>query len=241
MSYLTFHLLLILPPILGMYLTLPRRLYDLGGRRAQLAIPLVALIAFSYTTPWDNYLVARRVWWYGPDRVLATIGHVPVEEYLFFLLQPVLTGLFFFQYLGRVGLTQRRARARSAWGGFGLFAALTLLGGVLLMRDAPNGIYMGLILSWASPVLAGMWLYDGETLWQYRSALLYTVGLPTLYLWVADATAITAGIWTISSEMTLGVSLFTLPLEEATFFLVTNLLVVKGILLLLYGNHDTLE
>jgi lycopene cyclase domain-containing protein len=224
-----------------MYLTLPRSLYDLGGRRAQLAIPLVALIAFSYTTPWDNYLVARKVWWYGPDRVLATIGHVPVEEYLFFLLQPVLTGLFFFQYLGRVGLTRESTTPVSAWGGFGVFTVLAGLGGILLSMDDPSGMYMGLVLSWAAPILAGMWLYDGETLWQYRSALLYTVGLPTLYLWVADATAITAGIWTISSEMTLGVSLFTLPLEEATFFLVTNLLVVKGILLLLYGNHDALE
>ena len=241
MSYLTFHVLLILPPILGMYLTLPRPLYDLGGRRAQLAIPLVALIAFSYTTPWDNYRVARKVWWYGPDRVLATIGHVPVEEYLFFLLQPVLTGLFFFQYLGRVGLTRQSTSPVSAWGGFGVFTVLAGLGGMLLSLDDPSGMYMGLVLSWAAPILAGMWLYDGETLWQYRSALLYTVGLPTLYLWVADATAITAGIWTISSEMTLGVSLVTLPLEEATFFLVTNLLVVKGILLLLYGNHDALE
>jgi len=241
MSYLTFHLLWIVPPILLMYLALPRPLYDLGGRRAQLAIPLVALIAFSYTTPWDNYLVAREVWWYGPDRVLATIGHVPVEEYLFFLLQPVLTGLFFFQYLGRVGLTEQSTSAGSAWGGFGLFAALTGLGGFLLLREAPNGVYMGLVLSWAAPILAGMWLYDGETLWQYRSALLFAVGGPTLYLWVADATAISTGIWTISSDMTLGVSLVTLPLEEATFFLVTNLLVVKGILLLLYGEHDALD
>jgi lycopene cyclase domain-containing protein len=241
MSYLTFHVLLILPPILLLYMALPHSLYDLGGRRAQWAIPLVAVIAFSYTTPWDNYLVARRVWWYGPDRVLATIGHVPIEEYLFFLLQPVLTGLFFFQYLGRVGLTRQSTSRSSAWGGFGVFAALTALGAVLLVRENPSGVYMGLVLSWAAPILAGMWLYDGETLWQYRSALGYTVGLPTLYLWGADATAISSGIWTISSEMTLGVSLFALPLEEATFFLVTNLLVVKGILLLMYGDHDALD
>ena len=100
---------------------------------------------------------------------------------------------------------------------------------------------MGLVLSWAAPVIAGMWLYDGETLWRYRRALLYTVGGPTLYLWVADGIAISSEIWIISSEMTLGLSIFALPVEEATFFLVTNLLVVKGILLLLHGNHDALE
>jgi lycopene cyclase domain-containing protein len=54
---------------------------------------------------------------------------------------------------------------------------------------------------------------------------------------VADAVAIWAGIWTISPDYTVGVSAFGLPLEEATFFLFTNLLVVQGVLLLLYGSH----
>lgn len=241
MSYLTFHLLFIVPPILLMAATLPRSLYEAGGRRAQAAIPLIAAIAFAYTTPWDNYLVAREVWWYGPDRVLATIGFVPVEEYAFFLLQPVLTGLFFFQYQMRVGGAPQPSSQGSAWGGFAGFAGLAALGGLLLTRTDPSGLYMGLILSWAAPLLAGMWLYDGETLWAHRRSLLVTVALPTVYLWVADATAITSEIWTISSTMTLGVSAFGLPLEEATFFLMTNLLVVKGILLLLYGDHDALD
>jgi lycopene cyclase domain-containing protein len=86
-----------------------------------------------------------------------------------------------------------------------------------------------------------MWLYDGETLWGYRHTILYAVGLPTLYLWGADATAIAEGIWTISPAYTLGVKLINLPLEEATFFLVTNLLVVQGILLLMYGSHEALQ
>ena len=56
---------------------------------------VVLLLAFAYTTPWDNYLVFREVWGYPPGRVLATIGYVPVEEYAFFLLQPIMTGLFY--------------------------------------------------------------------------------------------------------------------------------------------------
>jgi hypothetical protein len=61
-----------------------------------------------------------------------------------------------------------------------------------------------------------------------------------VYLWVADAAAIHLGIWTISSEFTLGLEPFGLPVEEATFFLMTNLLVVKGILLLLFGDHQAI-
>jgi len=58
---------------------------------------MLALIGLSvlYTTPWDNYLVATRVWYYDPALVLnAIIGYVPIEEYTFFILQTILTGLF---------------------------------------------------------------------------------------------------------------------------------------------------
>lgn len=241
MSYLDFHLLFLLPPIALMAFTLPRPLSELGGWRAQWALPLITLIALTYTTPWDNYLVAREVWWYGPNRVLGTIGHVPIEEYVFFVLQPVLTGLFLFQYLSRSENHHRSAGSASSWIGFATFTVLTLTGIGMLVSDWPQGLYLGLVLSWASPVLAGMWLYDGQALWAHRTTLLYTVGIPTLYLWVADTIAIALNIWTISSSFTVGISPFGLPVEEATFFLMTNLLVVKGILLLLYGSHQTIK
>jgi lycopene cyclase domain-containing protein len=240
MTYLVFHLVLVVPPIVLMAVTLPSSLDDLGGWRARAALPLIAAIALTYTTAWDNYLVAREVWWYGPDRVLATIGFVPVEEYLFFVLQPILTGLFLFHYLLRAEGTVPSSGAGSAWGGFFAFTAISAAGAFLL-SGGPEGLYMGLVLTWACPLLAGMWLYDGETLWAHRRTLLYAVGVPTVYLWVADAIAITAGIWTISSTYTLGLAVGSLPVEEATFFLVTNLLVVKGILLLLYGSHEALD
>ncbi|PSQ65032.1 MAG: lycopene cyclase domain-containing protein [Bacteroidetes bacterium QH_1_61_8] len=240
MSYLEFHLVFLLPPIAGMVFTIPHTLDDFGGWAAPWAVPLISSIALLYTTPWDNYLVAREVWWYGPNRVLGTIGYVPFEEYLFFILQPVLTGLFLLHYLGRWDGDRRRSGPMSAWIGSLGFLLITIAGAGLLARGGDGSLYLGLVLAWTSPVLAGMWLYDGETLWAHRATLLPTVGLPTLYLWIADATAISQEIWTISPTFTIGVSPFGLPLEEATFFLMTNLLVVKGILLLLYGSHETL-
>lgn len=233
MSYLTFHLIFLVPPIGLMLLGYRRPESTTENRWVDVAIPLICLIALSYTTPWDNYLVARSVWWYGPDRVIGTIGHVPIEEYLFFILQPLLTGLFLYHYLDCYG----RASTPSVvapWAGAGLFAGLTILGAVFFLDGRPHTLYMGLLLLWASPLLAGMWLYGGETLWALRSVLLVTVGLPTLYLWGADAIAIRAGVWTISTKYTIGVTAFGLPLEEAGFFLFTNLLVVQGLLLFLY-------
>nr|MBP6297910.1 lycopene cyclase domain-containing protein [Anaerolineae bacterium] len=52
-----------------------------------------ALVAVTYTTIWDNYLVYSRIW--GYDRRLVTglrLGWVPIEEYTFFILQPLMTG-----------------------------------------------------------------------------------------------------------------------------------------------------
>jgi len=64
-------------------------------RRALLAVLGLVVLALVYTTPWDNYLVATRVWYYDPALVWNTIiGYVPLEEYLFFILQTVLVGLF---------------------------------------------------------------------------------------------------------------------------------------------------
>jgi lycopene cyclase domain-containing protein len=242
MSYLEFHFFLILPPILILWSFLPTSLASFGGYRARVSLPLIALIAFVYTTPWDNYLVASEVWWYSPNRVIATIGAVPVEEYLFFLLQPFLTGLFCYQYLMRASpalSSKQRGHGAAAWGGFVVFGMLSGLGAAALWASITSATYLALILVWACPLLAGMWLYDGETLWAHRTALFFAVGLPTLYLWVADTIAISLDIWIISERYTLGIAPFGLPIEEATFFLVTNLLVVKGILLLLYGSHGS--
>jgi lycopene cyclase domain-containing protein len=63
------------------------------------------------------------------------------------------------------------------------------------------------------------------------------VAVPTLYLWFADRVAIGLGVWTISETFTLGIDLFGLPMEEATFFLVTNLLVVQGLVLFEWVLH----
>ncbi len=66
---------------------------------AFLILPSLALL---YTTPWDNYLVATGVWWYDPALVSGIIlGWVPLEEYLFFVLQPMLGGVLLVLVLGR--------------------------------------------------------------------------------------------------------------------------------------------
>lgn len=235
MTYLVFHLVFLVPPLL--LLLLRRRGRGRGHPREAPFLGAIAAIALVYTTPWDNYLVWRGVWDYGTDRVLGTIGYVPLEEYLFFLLQPLLAGLWLYEVLRAVrqgsgaGSLPREDRVRLL--GTLVYGTASLLGVLLLWRGGDAGTYLGLILAWAAPVLALQWAYAGPLIWRQRRALLLGVAVPTLYLWIADAVAIHLGIWRISERHTLGAAVGPLPLEEAVFFLGTNLLVVQGLLLFL--------
>jgi lycopene cyclase domain-containing protein len=228
MTYLGFHALLILPPLVALA-WLGRGSAASIHPRAGVYLAAMGAIALAYTTPWDNYLVWRGVWSYGTDRVIGTIGYVPVEEYLFFLLQPLLAGLWLFRLLpAPAAPTGPRAR----WVGAALYVAAGVAG--LLLLRSQRGTYLGLILVWAAPVLAAQWAWAGGEIWARRRAWAIGVAVPTVYLWVADAIAIRAGVWRISEAHTLGPAIGPLPLEEMAFFLVTNLLVTQGLLLFLY-------
>lgn len=236
MTYLEFHLLFILPPILLLAVVQRRPLAGVRSRRSLFAIPLTALLALVYTTPWDNYIVWRGVWNYGPDRVLGTIGYVPVEEYLFFILQPFLTGLFLYWLLGR-GASEGPVRPSFFHSVVVFYLAITAVGVLLVAWTDPRGTYMGFLLAWAGPVLAGTWVFGGRHITRYSETYLTAVAVPTLYLWIADRLALELGIWSISDRYSLGIDPLGLPVEEAVFFLLTNALVVQGVFLFLHGDR----
>jgi len=233
MTYLEFHFVFTIPAISALAILFMAWRSRWESKRSVFFLCLLAVIAFVYTTAWDNYLVYKGIWWYGEDRVIATIGYVPIEEYMFFILQPFLTGFWFYAVLAMnkerpVG-TNKELHRRIG----GLLFLGTLIGGWLLMQfDA--GLYMGLIIIWAGPVIGGQWWYAGSWIWASRKHWLLGIGIPTLYLWIADRVAIGLEIWSISEVYTLGPKLFGLPLEEATFFLVTNVLVVQGLIMFLH-------
>ncbi len=236
MMYWHFLVLFIVPPLLLLAVTLPRP--EDAERPWWRALGLIALLALVYTTPWDNYLIYDQVWGYGADRVLATIGYVPIEEYAFFVLQPLLTGLWLYHLLrrGDVSAPAYRRAPAAARVGAGLFLLLGLFGSWLMHQT--GGRYLGLILVWTAPVLAGQWFYGAGLLWRMRRPALLAILVPTLYLWAADWLAIHQGVWNISAAHMLGWTLLGLPIEEAAFFLLTNAMVVLGLLLLLYPPAD---
>lgn len=243
MTYFTFLFLFLTIPIAVLGLT---AVYDQRhGRRvakrlnnwAVLAsIGLHVLIALIYTTPWDNYLVATEVWWYDPQLVTGlTIGWVPIEEYTFFVLQPILAGLWWWFLARRLnhpastGDLQNRLRY---W--MPLSLALVWLGSVIVLATAwQPGTYLALELAWALPPIALQFAYGADILWRYKKLVGLGVLVPTLYLAAADVVAISAGTWTISPGQSLGLLLGgILPVEELVFFLLTNTLVVFGVTLI---------
>jgi lycopene cyclase domain-containing protein len=196
----------------------------------------LVLLAVTYTTPWDNYLVATKVWWYGEDRVIGTIGYVPIEEYMFFVLQTLFTGLFCF-FLQKViplkmdgGNSSLKSVITVIYCGFFLLGVYSLT--VTSMK------YLGLILTWAIPILILQWVIGAQHLIKNAKIFLITFIAPSAYLWIADALAIKWNIWAISEKFTIGIKFGTLPLEEAVFFLVTNLMVAQGLILFIVMEEE---
>ncbi|MGE3271658.1 MAG: lycopene cyclase domain-containing protein [Chloroflexota bacterium] len=87
-------------------------------------------------------------------------------------------------------------------------------------------------LTWALPIILGQWFLAHRIFRANLRLILMGIALPTLYLCAADALAIRVGIWSLNPELTLNVWLGGLPLEEGVFFLVTNIMVVQGIVML---------
>ena len=181
--------------------------------------------------------MANKVWWYGVDRVIGTIGYVPIEEYLFFALQTLLTGLwgFFVNWLMPI------SHDKTSYAGKRIltftFVILFAIGIVCLNYE--SALYLGLILSWAMPIILLQWTIGGQHIIVNGSNYIIILAVPTIYLWFADYFAIGNGIWEISSTKTIGLNFGHLPLEEALFFLVTNVMVGQGLLLFLIMKDKT--
>lgn len=98
MSYGQFLLIFLIVPLCVVATVgrrhLPRSLYILLG--------ILSAVAVVYTAPWDSAIIANGVWSYGPHQVVGIVlGHVPLEEYGFYVLQTALAGMVAALFLSR--------------------------------------------------------------------------------------------------------------------------------------------
>lgn len=243
MTYFTFLALFLLAPLVGLIFWIRlahRRGARLPGRfdaiRPAAAIALTAAVAILYTTPWDNYLVATGVWWYDPALVAGvTLGYVPLEEYLFFVLQTLLTGAGIVVLTIQPGIAveppQATQRLRT-WTAVPLFG-LWLVACLVLASDWSAARYAALLLVWALPPIGIQLSFGADLLWSERRIVVPAIAAAAAYYSAADTLAVASGTWSFHPSFTFGVHLGPLPIEEALFFLLTNVLIVFSVSLLL--------
>jgi len=192
-------------------------------------------VAVIYTTPWDNYLVATGVWTYQAGLVAGiTLGWVPLEEYLFFVVQSLVTGLWLIWLARRL---DRDPPLKSVprlyrWLVLATMLALWLAAALSLVLPIQPTRYLALQLVWALPPIALQLAFGLDALFRRWRLAAAAILLPTAYLALADIIPLGAGTWSIAASQSLGwLLLGPLPLEELTFFLLTNTLLGFGMIL----------
>ncbi|OCK76935.1 Lycopene beta-cyclase [Lepidopterella palustris CBS 459.81] len=210
-------------------------------------IASLVTIAVVSTTPWDSYLIRHRIWTYPSDVILGPkLFDIPAEELFFFIIQTYNTSLLYLLlsrptfhpvYLrAERPLAHPRGPKNAQWRFFNLLGQLVfaygIKSGIDMIRDGGRGTYMGLIIAWSGPFIMLLW----------SLAYQFIIGLPlsntatpivlsTLYLWIIDTLALKRGTWVIETGTKLGIHLWDgLEIEEAVFFLITNTLIVFGLI-----------
>ncbi|EOD46013.1 putative phytoene dehydrogenase protein [Neofusicoccum parvum UCRNP2] len=240
-DYALVHLKYTVPPALALTLLYRPLLTRLDVYK------ILFLIAVVSTIPWDSYLIRTRVWTYPAYVILGpTLFDIPAEELFFFVIQTYNTSLlylllskpvFFPVYLRAEGGKSNALQGRKpSWRKYQWTGQAVLALGIGLslrmVQVGGRGTYIGLIILWAFPFLLLLWSLAYQFILAIpRSSSTWPIVVPTLYLWIVDTLALRRGTWVIEAGTKLGIHLWPgLEIEEAFFFLVTNTLIVFGLI-----------
>ncbi|KAF6818318.1 squalene/phytoene synthase [Colletotrichum sojae] len=213
--------------------------YPLFTRLDAVRTAFIVIIAFVATIPWDSFLIRTGIWTYPPNAVLGpTLYDIPIEELFFFIIQTYITAQLYIifnkpvlhaQYLNSPETLPSWIKHGKTFGQVALASSVAL--GTYLIAKEGEGTYMGLILVWACSFALFTWTITAHFLLALPLACTaLPIMLPTVYLWVVDEMALGRGTWAIESGTKLELKLFgSLEIEEATFFLLTNILIVFGV------------
>ena len=120
MTYWGYHLVFTLP-LLGWLWYWHRHRWRPGPVASWLAVLAIVVL---FTTPWDNYAAALGIWGFGegvslfyPFADLAEqtqlLGHIPIEEYSFFVIEATLVCLVTFFFLPKQPRAGKSRRPRA--------------------------------------------------------------------------------------------------------------------------------
>ncbi|GAM82469.1 hypothetical protein ANO11243_004490 [Dothideomycetidae sp. 11243] len=234
-DYALVHLKYNLPPAIALSVLYRPLLTRLDIYR----IAFLITVAVIYTIPWDSYLIRTGIWTYPADVIIGPkLLDIPLEEVFFFVIQTYNTSLLYLLFSKAIfhPTYLRCEEKKDKWKYYKMFGqlamALSFRKALELFKHGGEGTYLALITMWAIPVMLLLW----SLAYQFVLSLPFTntllpIALPTLYLWIVDTLALRRGTWVIESGTKLGMQIWPhLEIEEALFFLITNTLVVWGLI-----------
>ncbi len=212
-----------------------------GGEAAAFAWVLLAVMIF--TTPWDNYAAKWGIWGFPREKYSLRIGYLPVEEYLFFILQSVnvmltVRALFHFFPEWMTGQETSVDNWTLLYLGVSIIPWAVIVWQLRLMRkkQGPRVNY-AIHLAWFLPVVYAQWILAPPLFFGHFWLLLLVMAIFGLYYSLADLVAVRAGTWFFDEKQITGFKVAgVLPWEEIAFFYLTTLLVAQSYLLLLPGD-----
>jgi lycopene cyclase domain-containing protein len=235
MTYWGFHVVFTLPLLLAgaVWANVPAW----GAAHWAVTAAILAMV-MVFTSPWDNYAVAKGIWGFDESRVWRRVGWLPVEEYAFFIIQSQLV-IFFTD-----GLVRRRGEAVAS---LEPVAGLLTVGGAVLglswlaigwlgrgIGTSSRWHYAWHLLFWFSPVILGQWLVGAHIFLPRLGLLLIPTAVIGTWLTWADFRAVRQGIWFFDEKQITGWKVAgVLPWEEVAFFYLTSLVVAQTWVLLL--------
>ncbi len=239
MTYLGFHLVFNVPLLIVLFFLSGRGIWP---QEMVLVMAGILGIVMVFTSPWDNYAVAKGIWDFPRERVWFRVGKLPIEEYAFFIIQSLEVMWLSWVFLRWVEPPSGAPPAR--WIGdpavlrhISILLIFWAAVGIALKewpRREPRIHYAWHLFYWFLPVVGVQWIVGGPLLLTYWLQVLVPTLVIGTYLCVADWIAIGKGIWFFDEEQITGWKIRgVMPWEEAAFFYITSLLVAQTFLILL--------
>jgi lycopene cyclase domain-containing protein len=229
LTYTRLHLFLLLP-LLALAVTPPRPLQSAPPQvqRVGYRMPLLlAAIAFAFSCTWDILLAWRGVWTVAADMAVGSVAFMPLEEYLWFVDHTLLACVWVLVlWSGRPTRNDTALAPRRTARVVGAVVSLLVMLCGLQWLQGERTFYLGVILSFMSPVIGFQWLVCGHLLLQQPREWLLGIAAPSAYLLLLDTWALREGVWRLSERYTTEVTMLGVPLEHLLLYTVTTTMVV---------------
>lgn len=198
-------------------------------------ILFISIVALLYTTLFYNYTIPNGARTYSPEKMSTVIGNVPVDEYIFLILQIVLVSLWaYFCVRWKHPCLNFNHNKQSyqtiRWVPILLLSITTAIGYKLAVPGKQT-FYLGSVMCWSSPAIMVMWYGAGNYFVKHLIPSSLAIVIPTLYLSLINRIALEEDVWYLNKTTSLNISTINgLPLEEALFtFITTTMIVLAGV------------